>query len=74
MNADNECLDVREIGVEIAPGLYELKRFTDDADYRDSQTDKWIWSIGERNSDGKIFAATDSRFYLNDDYKCLWLR
>lgn len=69
-----DCLDVRKCGVEVAPGLFELHSFNEDVDYADTENEDWIWSVGERLSDGKIFAATNSRFYQDNDYKCLWLR
>lgn len=34
----------------------------------------WVWSVGKRKTDGKIFAALDERFYGRDDFECLWLR
>lgn len=69
-----ECVDVLKIGREVSPGLYELDRFEEDVDYCDAEKELWIWSIGRRHSDNKVFASTDGRFYLNDEYHCLWLR
>lgn len=69
-----ECIDVRKFGKEIGPGLFELPFFEDEVDFCDAEKEDWIWSVGERYSDGKIFAATNSRFYQNDQYRCLWLR
>jgi hypothetical protein len=69
-----ECLDVGEIGLPISPGVYQLSKFTEDADYCDAKHEAWIWSIGKRLSDGQIFAAIDTRFYQHPDYECLWLR
>jgi len=55
-------------------GTYRLDRFVDDVDYFVGSTERWIWSIGRRFSDGAIFAALDSRFYQNPEFHCLWLR
>jgi hypothetical protein len=70
----NECIDVRTIGREIAPGLYLLREFTEGVDYADAQTEAWIWSIGRNHATGEIHATTSSKFYLNPEYECLWLR
>ena len=72
--AQLDALDVREIGIEVEPGVFELKRFTEDIDYCDAQNEQWIWSIGKRKSDSKIFASVDTRFYGDPGYECLWLR
>lgn len=68
------CLDVREIGVTYDEMVFELSEFEEDVDYADAKTERWVWSIGKRKSDGKIFASLDTRFYQNDDFVCLWLR
>lgn len=72
--AARECIDIRAIGVEIAPGVFELRDFIEDVDYCDAVNERWVWSIGRHKIDGKIFAAFDARFYMNPDYTCLWLR
>lgn len=69
-----DALDVFKEGKEIAAGLYKLNRFVCDVDYCDAQKEYWIWSIGQHYDTNEIFAATDSRFYLNDQYRCLFLR
>jgi hypothetical protein len=70
-----QCLDVRVIGKETDdPLIFELEDFIEDVDYCDKETERWIWSIGRRNADGKIFASIDTRFYQNPEYECLWLR
>lgn len=69
-----ECLDVRALGEEIEPGLYRLDHFIEDVDYADAETETWVWSVGKSKDDGKIYAATDTRFYQNPAYECLWLR
>lgn len=49
-----------------------------DLDFCDAKTEKWIWSIGVVEVDGKdrILAAVDSRFYgqRHDVEQCIWLR
>ena len=53
--------------------VWRLARFEDGKDYCSSSHEAWIWSIGRRG-DGAIFAARDSRFYLNPRFECLFLR
>lgn len=53
---------------------YVVENFIDDADYCDSSTESWIWSIGRRKSDGLILASTTADLYQNDEFECLWLR
>jgi hypothetical protein len=55
-------------------GNYVLPDYADGIDYADKKREAWIWSIGRRRSDGVILASTDSRFYQNDAFECLWLR
>jgi hypothetical protein len=69
-----EALNVLSEGRLLESGMYELKRFVEGRDYCDPSTERWIWSIGQRFSDNKIFAATDARFYNNPNYSCLFLR
>lgn len=69
-----EALDVLKEGRMLESGMYELKRFVEDKDYCDPKMERWIWSVGQRFSDNKIFAATDSRFYNNPNFSCLFLR
>lgn len=73
MNA-GELVDVRNVGIQISPGVYELRGYIEEMDYADLETEAWIWSIGRRKIDGKIFAACDTRYYLNPEFECLWLR
>lgn len=71
------CLDVNVVGTpfEGFEGLvWELKRFEDGMDYCDAAGEQWIWSIGRRRTDRRIFASTDTRFYGNEMFECLWLR
>ena len=69
-----EALSVLKEGAELQEGIYELRRFIEDKDYCDPARERWIWSIGQRFSDNKIFAACDTRFADNPNYSCLWLR
>lgn len=69
-----DCLDVLKIGTLVEPGVYELRQFFENVDYCDASKESWIWSIGKRASDGKVFAAVDARYYQAADYECLWLR
>lgn len=72
-----DCLDVNRIGTQVEgfEGVaWELKEFIDDRDYCDASGEKWIWSIGRRVTDQRIFAAIDTRFYGNPMFRCLWLR
>lgn len=55
-------------------GDYLLTAFDEDADYCDSQTEAWIWSIGKHRETGQIVASTSTRFYENPAYHCLFLR
>jgi hypothetical protein len=55
-------------------GDYILTNFEEDVDYCDSVNEWWIWSIGKNYTTGQILASTNSKFYQNKDYKCLFLR
>ena len=72
------CLDVAVHGREVEAGIFEMDEsfdfLCDGKDLCVAQTEEWIWSVGRRKSDGKIFASTDSRFYGDDAYECIWLR
>lgn len=70
-----ECVDVRVVGrATDDPNVFVLNSFASGVDYADVKTERWIWSIGEEKGTGVIRAATDGRFYQNDQYECLWLR
>lgn len=73
-----EALDVRDLELPSQPGeeigAIRIRAFVEDKDYCDSKAGEWIWSIGRRESDGAIFAALDSRYYLREGWHCLWLR
>lgn len=85
--AKGDCIDVNKILVEgdfsgdefIVRNegwerVYRISSFEEGMDYCDAQNERWIWSIGKRLSDGVIFSATDSRFYQDVNYYCLFLR
>ena len=55
-------------------GSWRLAGFVDNVDYCDRESETWIWSIGQRRTDGAIFAAADARFYQHPAFECLWLR
>lgn len=72
-----KCIDVNTIGTEkegFEGRVWELKKFIEDHDYCDAKGEQWIWSIGQRVTDNRIFASVDTRFYQNPMFKCLWLR
>ena len=76
---DGKCVDVNTIGVPFAGFegvVWELKRgaFREGMDYCDAIGEQWIWSIGQRVTDGRVFASADNRFHQNEMFKCLWLR
>lgn len=70
----SEALDVRRIGIEISPGLFELKLFDPEKDYCDAKTENWIWSIGVEKKTGKMIASINADLYGNSAYRCIWLR
>ena len=72
----NEVIDVNTIGDRWPgfEGVWELYDFMDEVSYCDAEGERWIISIGRRKLDGKIFAATDNRFYENPAFECLWMR
>lgn len=55
-------------------GDYILTEFEDDKDYCDSKTESWIWSIGKDNATGEVLASMTTKFYINEQYECLFLR
>jgi hypothetical protein len=59
---------------EISNGEYEVIDFIEDMDYCDQKKEEWIWSIGRHHITKKIYASTDTKFYMNPEYECLWLR
>lgn len=69
-----EALSVLTEGRMVQPGVYELRRFVDGVDYCDPQHEWWIWSIGRNYLTGQILAATDSRYYGDPTWECLFLR
>jgi hypothetical protein len=67
------AIDVRVEGQEVGDGVFQLPRFVQGADYCDSKTERWIWSIG-KDFKGRVFAAVDTRYYGDPNYDCLFLR
>ena len=55
-------------------GVYRLHRFIEGRDYCDPSREWWIGSIGRNFLTGEILAATDSRFYGDPTWECLFLR
>lgn len=45
-----------------------------DVDYCDVKKQVWIWSIGRHKVTGKLYASTNTVFYMNDGFECVWLR
>lgn len=73
-----KVVDVNAIGAPAGdePGLFILRTadFEDGVDYCDFKNREWIRSIGRNKYSGAIYASTDTRFYQNDDWECIWLR
>jgi hypothetical protein len=71
-----EAIDVNMVGDPLPnfPGVWVMEDFLDGMDYCDAENEVWIWSIGRHNVDGKYYAATDTRFYQNPLFECVWLR
>jgi hypothetical protein len=74
MIQSDAALDVREIGFETSPGIFQLNEFRDGFDYCDGKRARWIWSIGKHLKTGIMLASLDTCFYQNPEYECLWLR
>lgn len=73
--SSGEAKDVSPYRTQV--GTYELPDgfYEEDHDYCDAERDAWVWSIGrEKTTARRTFAALDARFYMVDDYDCLWLR
>jgi hypothetical protein len=68
-----ECLDIASYRVP-GTGTYLLPSFEEGKDYADAVREEWIWSIGRERETGHIIASTDTRFYQNPQYECLFLR
>ncbi len=72
-----ECVDVGAHGLPVEGfegTVWELPFFRDGAEYCYAAKEQWVWSIGKRRTDGRIFASLDTRFYGNPMFECLWLR
>lgn len=75
--ASGEALDLsshQRLHVGAGQVHYTLAQYVDGKDYCDRKTERWIWSIGKRLTDGAIIASTTVDLYQNDAYECLWLR
>ncbi len=71
---DGKVIDVSVIGRQVKPGLYYLGKYLDGGyDYFDTKTGTFIYSIGI-DIEGNIWASSDTLFYMNPDYECIWLR
>jgi hypothetical protein len=70
---EGQCIDVSKCP-RMDDGSYLLQKYVDGVDYCDRERQEWIWSIGKHKLTGRIFAATDSRFYGDPNFECLWLR
>lgn len=55
-----------EAGLKLAGG--------GETDFCDSSTEEWIWSVGRRVEDDKVFASKTPCFYQLPGYNCVWLR
>jgi hypothetical protein len=69
-----DAIDVRVIGVEVEPGVFRLNEFIPDVDYVDAEDEVFIYSIGKGLESGEILASVDTRFYMNEDYECIYLK
>jgi hypothetical protein len=67
-------IDVRQVGVEIEPGVFKLTHFVPETQYVDPEKEQFIYSIGKDRETGDILAAYDTRFYNDDDYETLYLQ
>jgi hypothetical protein len=67
-------IDVRQVGVEIKPGVFKLTHYVPSTQYVDPEEEQFIFSIGKDKETGEIFAAYDTRFYGDDDYETLYLQ
>lgn len=73
MVENGEAIDLSE--TPMMKDVYVLdNEFVVGADYCDLSEEVWIWSIGRHQKNGHIYAATDTRFYGDPDFECLWLR
>jgi hypothetical protein len=68
-----DAIDVRMTGVEVEPGVFRLTEFISEVTYVDGEDEAFIQSIGKDLESGEILAATDGRFYQNDDFECIYL-
>jgi hypothetical protein len=59
-----------------ADGSYVIPAswFQVDADYCDTRSETWIWSIGYNTETGKILGSVGDRFMHEPGWDCVWLR
>lgn len=71
-----DCLDVDVIGTPLEgfPGVWVADDYLDGVDYCSSSAEHWIWSVGRHLQNGRFYFATDTRFYQNPLFRCVWLR
>lgn len=69
---DGKAIDLSDCARE--GGFYIIDSYREGFDYCDAKTERWIWSIGKRLSDGVILASTGVDLYQNEAFECLWLR
>jgi hypothetical protein len=68
------AVDVRQVGVEIEPGVFQIDEVIPGVTYVDSKTEKHIVSIGQDKETGVIYASIGDEYYHNPDYECLYLQ
>jgi len=71
--SSGDCVDLSKCEKK-EDSTYIVLNFIEGVDYCDAEKEIWIWSIGQDKKTGEILASHDTRFYQNQDYKCLWLR
>lgn len=74
-----QAIAVDQCGKEVEPGVFLLDErmrlhTIDGLDMCVKEREEWIWSVGVSQKDGRLYASTDSRFYQNPDYECVFLR
>jgi hypothetical protein len=63
-----------EFGEYVSPPEMWTRNDGANADLCDAQGESWIGSVARADDTGRILAATDSRFYQAEGWRCLWLR
>jgi len=80
--ASGEAVDVAEFEIDVDTGCFivpeDVMKKADQAphglDFFDTDSGKWIRSIGRREEDDLILASFTTEFYMNPRFECLWLR